>query len=541
MIDVLVVLFLALISVMGLEKIKVRQVRNLLFLIAMIPFWYISMSIAIIIMHISGSVAVPLERWYIKLFIEWLFLYRTQIFPNESYPSFILGILIGFHITAIEVYVPKSPLLRKKEAQESISKIMCTVAGFYDGIFVGGVVGLIGIPIAILVYSLIDKAIMVSEKIFKARKLRDISDIIIHITKIFIVASLLALFASFLSIFIGAVCGINSPHFLESSIEDVSPYVRATIIGMVYGWLGGVGSIILSTIFSILGWIGYVRNIMPYWIVIGTQSVGKDIAGPVGATLGSIFGMFFGAILETMIRQWRYLKEKMRELTLKEKRARFKAIGPDTLRKIVELGAFDSKEAKENGIPVECLAALYGSGVIDYVGGKIYVVNMANLEKYISGFEEIRRNLGKIKGIPRIELSEKVNDYLCRAGIKNLILIIFDPRAGPTPICAVRYTKFSYKLFSDPTIPVTLSSISRTITEAKVHEAKLILRTYTTKYHRRDLYHVVCAEIAEELQKRYTYDVVADIADEMGIRECTDKEGFRKVIEHIVRARMRRE
>ena len=53
MIDVLVVLFLALISVMGLEKIKVRQVRNLLFLIAMIPFWYISMSIAIIIMHIS--------------------------------------------------------------------------------------------------------------------------------------------------------------------------------------------------------------------------------------------------------------------------------------------------------------------------------------------------------------------------------------------------------------------------------------------------------------------------------------------------------
>ncbi len=540
MIDAIIILTLSILIIIGIERIKVKSIRDILFLLVLVPSWYLSMSISLLIIYASNSITFPTEGWYIKLFLEWLSLVRSNIFPEDSYPSFILGILIGFHVASIEIYLPRSTLFRREEAREFINRIMCVLVGFFDGIFVGGVVGLIGIPIAIIVHSLITYANMLIQKVSISEKLKYIHEVVKNVAKFIIMGLLLSTMGALLSIFVGAICGLNSPSKLAMFISSLSPYVKATVIGVFYGWLGGLGSTALGTLFSILGWYGYVRNIMPYWVVIGTQKVGKDIVGYVGATIGAIFGMFLGAILEFMIRQWKYLKEKMRELALKEKRAKFKTIEPGVLNKVIEMGAFDIREAKEAGISPDIVAALYGSGILDNIGGKLYVLNIERAKKYILGFGEVSRSLKKILDIPRIELSEKINDFLGYIGIKNMYLIIFDPRMGPTPQCSLRHTKFAYLLFNDPSIAVTLSSISRTVTEAKIHDAKLILRTYTTKFHGRDLFHIVCAEVSENVQRRIVYDIMADIADEMGIRECLDKECFRKVIDHVVGSRRRR-
>ncbi|MEX0568695.1 MAG: hypothetical protein Q6363_005975, partial [Candidatus Njordarchaeota archaeon] len=338
-----------------------------------------------------------------------------------------------------------------------------------------------------------------------------------------------------LSLVLGVIVDIRAPDTLKFTVGAADDNIKCLVVGLVFGLIGGVGSIIGSISLAFVGWYGYIKNIMPYAIVEGVLRGGRDISNSVGGVIGALLGLILGSTIEYVVRQWKTLKIKMRQLALKEKRAKFKAVSPQVIKKVVELGAFDLVEADKNGIPSDAVIALYGMGILDNVSGKFYAINEKNVRDFVERAREINILLDKIDRVVKAGIDEGIIERLGQLGIKNMALIIFDPRKGPMPACAIRYTRFSGLLFSDPTISVTLSNISRTVKEATMHDARLVLRTYKTKYHGRDLFHIVCAEIIEALEKSATHqfmDIVAEVLEKKG---STDSVSFKKAIEQAIK------
>ncbi len=538
MLSELIILVIAIAVIIVLDISEEKRIRNTLFLISMIPLFYIAVSFSLIMMEVGAGTQIA-GAWYADFLVDWATLSRLRIYPEETYPSFMLGILLGIHIAFLLIYTPRSRFLERREARESIEKIMCTIFGLMDGIFIGGVLGLVAVPIALILYRLMMLVGFHIEVVDRRTRIRNRRELLIYLSFMSIYLIIVLAFSLTLSIILGALVGIRSPTTMVSIAEKLNPYLRSIIIGLICGWIGSYGGIIFGTILAVVGWLGYIRNILPYGAVAPVISAGRDISGTMGAVIGAMIGTVLGSAIEYTIRKWRYLKEKMRELALKEKRAKFKVVEPEILKKIVRLGVFDIIEAVDFDIPSDAVVALFGSGILESVGGKMYEVNWEKLREYIRELGELGRMISRTAEVPTISLEGRILEYLGELGVKNLYLVAFDPRRGPVPICALRYTHFAETLFSDTSIPVTLSNISRTVTEAKIGGSKLMLRTYTTKFHGRDLYHIVCAEIVETREKRAIYDLIAEIAEKMGGKESTKKEVFEKVVRSVIKSKIR--
>lgn len=65
-------------------------------------------------------------------------------------------------------------------------------------------------------------------------------------------------------------------------------------------------------------------------------------------------------------------------------------------------------------------------------------------------------------------------------------------------LCSMRYTELSNLLISDPDIVTTLSMVSRRAEEIKVENHRLLIRVFTTRYHGRESFHIIAAEVTTD-------------------------------------------
>jgi len=202
------------------------------------------------------------------------------------------------------------------------------------------------------------------------------------------------------------------------------------------------------------------------------------------------------------------------------------------LRELIELGAFDEEEASSMGLPRPLLDSLCMLGVFKKYGS-IYHINYEALTGILNTFSS-SHNLGP--SIPIIAISENTLASLGALGVKNIILLAFHPRIGPTPLCSIRETKFSRTLFSEPQMAVTITGMSRSVSEARMEDSRLILRTYTTKHNDRMLTHVICAEVSERANAEDVGSLLERVATILESRGSVDPKAFAEALEEILRS-----
>lgn len=172
-------------------------------------------------------------------------------------------------------------------------------------------------------------------------------------------------------------------------------------------------------------------------------------------------------------------------------------LDPRILLMLVEEGAVSIDEAEASGLSIEILEALRLSGLA-YRHGKIYVPNMDGISRLIKQYEEVGKAIGETRKVPTLNISTKKLAMLGELGIKNIHVIYFHPHQGPMLLCSMRYTELSRVLMSDPETLTTLSMVSRRAEEIKVGDSRLLIRVFTTRYHGRELFHIVAAEVTSD-------------------------------------------
>jgi len=197
---------------------------------------------------------------------------------------------------------------------------------------------------------------------------------------------------------------------------------------------------------------------------------------------------------------------------------RIAILDPETLKKILIMGAFSKEEAKRMGITQDILETLHRYGLLKQLG-KIYVTNREAIEKLIEEYGKLRTIIEGTKRVPTLEISEKKAAKLGEIGIKNIHIIYFHPQHGPMLLCSMRYTKFARLLMENPEIPVTLSTISRRAEEVKIGDTRLVIRTFTTKYHGRELTHILAAEVTTEFDMERTKRILEKMCQNIARRD----------------------
>jgi len=177
--------------------------------------------------------------------------------------------------------------------------------------------------------------------------------------------------------------------------------------------------------------------------------------------------------------------------------SRIVILDPRILLFLVEKGAVSIDEAEASGISIEILEALRLSGLASRQG-KIYALDMEALSRLIKQYEEIGRTIEETRKIPTLNISTKKLVKLGEMGIKNIHVIYFHPHQGPILLCSMRYTELSRVLMSDHETLTTLSMVSRRAEEIKVEDSRLLIRVFTTRYHGRELFHIIAAEVTTD-------------------------------------------
>jgi len=193
---------------------------------------------------------------------------------------------------------------------------------------------------------------------------------------------------------------------------------------------------------------------------------------------------------------------------------KFLFLDPELLKLLLILGAFSEKEAKRKGLTREILEGLRRIGILK-LQGKIYEINTPRVEELLEQYEKLKVVLSGTKKVPVIGISKKKKAKLGQIGIKNIHIIYFHPHQGPTLLCSMRYTKLARLLMERTDLPVTLSTISKRAEEIKMAGERLILRVFTTRYHGRELYHIIAAEVTDEFDYNKTIRLLGEVCRRM--------------------------